>query len=143
VPGLGRFLGCSETAPSGSVGPAALQGRALEGACGGDWVFDKDGKTRTSRWKSISFFTWGSSTWRNARSCCPGAYFFTYVTRLRLWCTTHTRTHRTMFLVALQALFFFSFFSLPLSPALTIRLLSLDFFPWFLLASRASKKRLK
>jgi hypothetical protein len=36
-------LGHGETAPSAGAGLAALQGRVLEGACDGDWVFDKGG----------------------------------------------------------------------------------------------------
>jgi hypothetical protein len=42
-----QLLGHREAATSSSVGPAALQGSELEGACDGGWVFDKDGKTRT------------------------------------------------------------------------------------------------
>jgi hypothetical protein len=55
---LGRLLGHGEAEPSASAGPAALQGRALEGACDNGWVFDKDNKTRTSRLASGSSFTW-------------------------------------------------------------------------------------
>ena len=54
----GRFivLEHGEAAPSASVGPAPLQGRALEGACDDDdLVFHKDGKTRTSQWAFSSF----------------------------------------------------------------------------------------
>jgi hypothetical protein len=79
VPEPERLLGHGEAAPSAHVGPAALQGHVLEGACGDDLVFDKDGKKRTSRWASGVSFTWAvawsSSTWRRARSSCPGAIF--------------------------------------------------------------------
>jgi hypothetical protein len=47
-----RLLRHGKAAQSASVRPAALQGRVLEGACDGGWVFDKDGETRTSRWTS-------------------------------------------------------------------------------------------
>jgi len=47
-------------APSDSTVPAALQGRVFAGACDGEWVFEKNGKTRTSRWTSKSFFYAGS-----------------------------------------------------------------------------------
>jgi hypothetical protein len=75
----GRLLGHGEAAPSSSGGPAALQGCVLEGACDDDWVFNKNGKTRTPRWTHGSSFTravaWSSNTWRRARSCCPGTIF--------------------------------------------------------------------
>jgi hypothetical protein len=49
VPGPLRLIGHGEAAPSASLEPAALQGRALKVACDDDWVFDKNGKTETSR----------------------------------------------------------------------------------------------
>jgi hypothetical protein len=44
-----------------------------------DWVFEKGGKTHTSRWTSGSSFTRAvasnSSSWRRAWSYCPGTVF--------------------------------------------------------------------
>jgi hypothetical protein len=57
---LGNFLSMAKRHQAlvvSSVGPAALQGRVLEGACDNERVFDKTGKTRTSWWMSESSFT--------------------------------------------------------------------------------------
>jgi hypothetical protein len=49
VPEPLRLIGHGEAAQIASLGPAALQGRALKVACDDDWVLDKNGKTETSR----------------------------------------------------------------------------------------------